>query len=158
MSDEERRRTRPGSMTRRYRHGLILVGVLCVLATLTVSMLLFQRSYTGDVDRQLTALCRTLANGYAVENYGQPGALAALADGAGVRCTLIGADGEVLYDSETPGALPNHGDRPEFRQALENGAASCTRQSATMGRETHYYALRLDTPAGVQVLRCLLYT
>ncbi len=153
MSDEERRRTRPGSMTRRYRHGLILVGVLCVLATLTVSMLLFQRSYTGDVDRQLTALCRTLANGYAVENYGQPGALAALADGAGVRCTLIGADGEVLYDSETPGALPNHGDRPEFRQALESGAASCTRQSATMGRETHYYALRLDTPAGVQVLR-----
>ena len=41
MSDEERRLVRPRSMTRRYRQGLILVGVLCVLATLTAATLLF---------------------------------------------------------------------------------------------------------------------
>ena len=64
MSDEELRQVRPGSMTRSYRHGLILVGVLCVLATLAASMLLFQRSYTEGVDRHLANLCRTLAAGY----------------------------------------------------------------------------------------------
>ncbi len=153
MSDEELRQVRPGSMTRSYRHGLILVGVLCVLATLAASMLLFQRSYTEGVDRHLANLCRTLAAGYNARQAGDPAALAALADGAGVRCTLIGEDGTVLYDNESPDALPNHGDRPEVQQALADGVASCTRQSATMGRETHYYALRLDTPAGVQVLR-----
>ena len=153
MSDEERRQTRPGSMTRRYRHGLILVGVLCVLATLAVSMLLFQRSYTAGVDRHLENLCRTLAAGYTARNDGDPATLAGLADSAGVRCTLVGADGTVLYDSGSDAPLPNHGDRPEVQQALAGGQASCTRQSETMGRETHYYALRLDTPAGVQVLR-----
>lgn len=153
MSDEELRQVRPGSMTRSYRHGLILVGVLCVLATLAASMLLFQRSYTEGVDRHLANLCRTLAAGYNARQAGDPAALAALAGGAGVRCTLIGEDGTVLYDNESPDALPNHGDRPEVQQALADGVASCTRQSATMGRETHYYALRLDTPAGVQVLR-----
>ena len=39
MSDEERRQVRPQSMTRRYRQGLILVGVLCVLATLAAALL-----------------------------------------------------------------------------------------------------------------------
>ena len=37
MSDEERRSVRPRSMTLRFRRGLILVGVLCVLATLTAA-------------------------------------------------------------------------------------------------------------------------
>lgn len=153
MNDEERRRARPGSMSRRYRHGLVLVGVLCVVATLTAALLLFQRSYTAGVDRHLADLCRTLAAGYGVENTGDPASLAALAEGAGVRCTLIDGDGDVLYDNENAEPLPNHADRPEVRQALADGQGSCTRQSATMGRETHYYALRLDTPAGVQVLR-----
>ena len=70
-----------------------------------------------------------------------------------MRCTLIDGDGTVLYDSESTAPLPNHADRPEVRQALESGAGSSTRQSQTMGRETHYYALRLDTPAGTQILR-----
>ena len=63
MSDEERRARRPQSMSRRYRQGLILVGVLCVLATLTAATLLFQRSYTERVDDTLHRLCATLAAG-----------------------------------------------------------------------------------------------
>ena len=152
MSDEERRQTRPRSMTRRYRRGLILVGVLCVVATLIAATLLFQRSYTERVDRYLRALCTTLADGYTLQDSGVPEDLAALAADTGVRCTLIAEDGTVLYDSENA-VLPNHADRPEFRQALAEGAGTSTRESQTMSRETHYYALRLDTPAGVQVLR-----
>lgn len=153
MSDEERRQTRPQSMTRRYRRGLILVGVLCVLATLTAATLLFQRSYTERVDSYLRALCTTLADGYTLRDTGNPEDLAALAADSGVRCTLIAQDGTVLYDSETNAPLPSHADRPEIQQALAQGSGSCTRESKTMDRETHYYALRVDTPAGVQVLR-----
>lgn len=153
MSDEERRQTRPQSMTRRYCRGLILVGVLCVLATLTAATLLFQRSYTERVDRYLQALCTTLADGYALYDSGDPADLAVLAADSGVRCTLIAEDGTVLYDSEHSGSLPNHADRPEVQAALTQGSGSCTRQSQTMDRETHYYAQRVDTPAGVQVVR-----
>ena len=153
MSDEERRRTRPQSMTRRYRRGLILVGVLCVLATLTAATLLFQRSYIEQVDRYLQALCTTLADGYTLYDSGDPADLAALATDSGVRCTLIAEDGTVLYDSQHSGSLPNHADRPEVQAALAQGSGSCTRQSQTMDRETHYFAMRVDTPAGVQVVR-----
>lgn len=153
MSDEERRQTRPRSMTRRYRRGLIMVGVLCVVATLIAATLLFQRSYTERVDHYLRALCTTMADGYLLRGTGDPQDLVQLAADTGVRCTLIAEDGTVLYDNESTAALPSHADRPEFRQALAEGSGTSTRESKTMDRETHYYALRLDTPAGVQVLR-----
>ena len=72
MSDEERRQTRPRSMTRRYRRGLIMVGVLCVVATLIAATLLFQRSYTERVDRYLRALSTTMADGYLLRGTGDP--------------------------------------------------------------------------------------
>ena len=153
MSDEERRQIRPQSMTRQYRRGLILVGVLCVLATLTAATLLFQRSYTERVDEYLHRLCACLAAGYEAKNTGDPQDLAALVPGDVLRCTLIDEGGNVLYDSRAQGTLPNHADRPEVQAALTRGAGSSTRESQTMGRETHYYALRVDTPAGTQVLR-----
>ena len=79
MSDEERRQTRPRSMTRRYRRGLILVGVLCVVATLIAATLLFQRSYTERVDHYLRALCTTMADGYLLRSTGDPQDLVQLA-------------------------------------------------------------------------------
>ena len=153
MSDEERRQVRPQSMTRRYRQGLILVGVLCVLATLAAATALFQRSYTEQVDEYLHRLCACLAAGYQAQDRGDPQDLAGLVPGTLLRCTLIAEDGTVLYDNQAQGTLPNHADRPEVQAALTTGHGTSTRQSQTMSRETHYYALRVETPAGTQVLR-----
>ena len=153
MSDEERRQVRPQSMTRRYRQGLILVGVLCVLATLAAATALFQRSYTERVDEYLHRLCACLAAGYQAQDSGDPQDLAGLVPGTLLRCTLIAEDGTVLYDNQAQGTLPNHADRPEVQAALTTGHGTSTRQSQTMSRETHYYALRVETPAGTQVLR-----
>lgn len=153
MSDEERRQVRPQSMTRRYRQGLILVGVLCVLATLAAATALFQRSYTEQVDEYLHRLCACLAAGYQAQDSGDPQDLAGLVPGTLLRCTLIAEDGTVLYDNQAQGTLPNHADRPEVQAALTTGHGTSTRQSQTMSRETHYYALRVETPAGTQVLR-----
>lgn len=153
MSDEERRQVRPRSMTRRYRQGLILVGVLCVLATLTAATLLFQRSYSERVDDYLHRLCACLAAGYQAQDTGDPEDLSGLVPGTLLRCTLIAEDGTVLYDNQAQSTLPSHADRPEVQAALTTGHGSSTRESETMGRETHYYALRVETPAGTQVLR-----
>ena len=58
----------------------------------------------------------------------------------------------MLYDNFSQ-QLPNHADRPEVQAALQNGTGTATRTSATLGVESRYFALRLDTPNGVQVLR-----
>jgi two-component system phosphate regulon sensor histidine kinase PhoR len=60
------------------------------------------------------------------------------------RVTIIGADGAVLLDNKADAAtLENHGDREEFRQALQTGRGEATRYSRTLGAETYYYAIRL---------------
>ncbi|MDR2468194.1 MAG: hypothetical protein LBD22_04445 [Spirochaetaceae bacterium] len=61
------------------------------------------------------------------------------------RITLIGHDGKVLYDSAVPAySMDNHALRPEVRAALTTGRGRASRLSATLGQETHYYALLLD--------------
>ena len=46
--------------------------------------------------------------------------------------------------------MDNHLTRPEIAQALESGQGHSVRESPTLGQETHYYALRLESG---QVLR-----
>ena len=67
------------------------------------------------------------------------------------RVTLIAQDGTVLFDSEGDAAqMVNHADRAEVIAALANGSGWATRDSATVGETSEYYARRL--PSG-QVLR-----
>jgi len=61
------------------------------------------------------------------------------------RITIIAPDGTVLLDNKAVAAsLENHGDRYEFRQALQTGHGEATRYSSTLGADTYYYAIRLD--------------
>lgn len=57
------------------------------------------------------------------------------------RITWIDRDGSVLYDSEHPD-LPNQGDYPEVRAALESGVGKGSRNSDLGGEGTLYYAER----------------
>lgn len=62
-----------------------------------------------------------------------------------VRVTMIDNDGNVLYDSTSPAALSeNHLDRPEVRQAIENGSGTAERYSNTLSKRTYYYAVKID--------------
>lgn len=61
---------------------------------------------------------------------------------AGIRFTVIAPNGLVLADSaEDPAQMENHGDRPEFRQALSGGVGLARRQSPTLRENLMYYAL-----------------
>ena len=67
MTDENTQK-QPLSMTRRYRRGLILTGVLCVLAMLTAATLLFQRSYVERVDSYIAQICDGYAAAYKAQD------------------------------------------------------------------------------------------
>ena len=62
-----------------------------------------------------------------------------------LRITLIGTDGEVLYESLlNKDEMDNHNERPEIIEAREKGEGEAVRYSATSGTHTFYYAGRLQ--------------
>ena len=61
------------------------------------------------------------------------------------RLTLVGSDGEVVFDSHADAVtMENHGDREEIREAFISGTGSSTRKSATLTEQTIYEAVRLE--------------
>lgn len=60
------------------------------------------------------------------------------------RVSWVAPDGTVLYDSIGAQNLPNHADRKEIREALENGTGSSVRYSSTLDEQTIYRAFRLS--------------
>lgn len=63
-----------------------------------------------------------------------------------MRLTVIDLEGVVLYDTEADSSvMDNHGDRPEIQEALKNGTGSTVRRSATLSRNTFYYADRVPS-------------
>lgn len=64
----------------------------------------------------------------------------------GLRVTLIGPDGGVLYDTDAAAAqMESHSNRPEVQQAQQTGEGSAVRRSSTLGQNTFYYAVRTES-------------
>ena len=58
----------------------------------------------------------------------------------------------VLYDNDTNASdLSNHADRPEIKNAFENGVGESVRRSDTMNKDTFYYAILLDNGTVLRV-------
>ena len=72
----------------------------------------------------------------------------------GIRITLIGQSGDVLFDSMESAISDNHLNRPEVVSALEDGSGYAVRTSEANGLDMHYYALRLD---GGMILRVSMF-
>jgi two-component system phosphate regulon sensor histidine kinase PhoR len=63
---------------------------------------------------------------------------------AGMRLTVILPDGRVVGDSDQhPAQMENHGDRPEFIEAMEGKTGRSVRFSATLGKNMMYVAVAL---------------
>ncbi len=68
------------------------------------------------------------------------------------RITLVAEDGSVLYDSvEKAENMDNHLDRPEISAAMKNGFGESVRLSATLHKQTFYYAVLLNNGMVVRV-------
>ena len=141
MPDDIAKTKQPQSMARRIRQGLLFVGLLSVVLTALGASALFYRAFSLRAETALADIARAAAARYD----GSADSLRDVLLPGGMRLTLIGGDGAVLLDSAPDEARPreNHADRPEVLAALQNGVGTATRRSATVGVETHYYALRL---------------
>ena len=71
-----------------------------------------------------------------------------------LRITIVDADGTVLYDSrEDAGTMENHRSRKEISLALSKGTGEELRKSATMGKQTYYYAVRMEDGTVLRVAK-----
>lgn len=121
----------------------LVAMVLTTLAVTRVCYDLFQQ----QVRRDLRVTAEMLS---ASGEFADPEHLPDLPAGD-LRVTWVDGSGAVLYDNEADaGSLPNHGNRPEVRMALETGVGETVRRSDTLNLNTFYYAKRL--PGGT-VLR-----
>ena len=98
--------------------------------------------YYGDL--QATQLEQELGMAcVGVQQQGE-GYLQAL-DDSGCRLTWIAADGTVLYDTTTEAStMENHAAREEISQAFSTGFGESARYSATLTRQTRYFARLME--------------
>ena len=117
-----------------------MITVAILATTLLLSWVNYEM-FKGRVMDDLEAYGRM----FAVEMNGEAETQSALHSlEEDIRVTLVHADGTVYYDNfADPKAMDNHADRPEIRQALENGSGSDIRNSSTVDQSAFYYAVRL---------------
>ena len=120
----------------------IMISVAVLATFISVSLVMYARltSVTrGEVRREAYYL-RILTEKNGVEVLEQE-----TAGLSNTRITLVDETGNVLYDSvKDPQSLGDHEDRPEIREALENGSGEATRYSMTLSEQTYYHDLRLE--------------
>ena len=63
-----------------------------------------------------------------------------------MRLTIVASNGRVEYDNDQAAdSLPNHADREEIKEAQATGIGESRRYSDTLGQETFYYAVKLES-------------
>ncbi len=128
-------------MTKRIFFSLLLVAAVTLLASLVIVTAIM---YTYSANIQQTQL-KTELN-LAAQGVAQQGQdyLAAL-DGESYRLTWVGAEGQVLYDTQSdPSAMENHNTRQEIAQARQTGWGESSRYSTTLMEKTIYCAKALE--------------
>jgi len=123
-----------------FKYFACMITVAILATTLLLSWVNYEM-FKGRVMDDLEAYGRM----FAVEMNGEAEMQSALHSlEEDIRVTLVHADGTVYYDNfADPNAMDNHADRPEIRQALENGSGSDIRNSSTVDQSAFYYAVRL---------------
>ena len=123
-----------------FKYFACMITVAILATTLLLSWVNYEM-FKGRVMDDLEAYGRM----FAVEINGEAETQSALHSlEEDIRVTLVHADGTVYYDNfADPNAMDNHADRPEIRQALENGSGSDIRNSSTVDQSAFYYAVRL---------------
>ncbi|MCM1333923.1 MAG: ATP-binding protein [Bacteroides sp.] len=127
-------------MTGRIFRSIFFTALAVFLASVVHFMWVLYDHFSGVQQEQLRMQTALAAHGAANEGAGFFNEL----ETDGFRVTWIGADGTVLFDSETNSAdMENHLEREEIKQALESGYGESSRYSATLTERLFYCAERL---------------
>lgn len=120
---------------------LLCMTISAVLVTSLLVSVLFYSVFCRQVTADLKNYAGVLAHGGMVDEESVRAYALEIDD---LRITLIDAEGQVLVDSSaSPEHMENHNNRPEIREAREQGEGISVRKSDTMDQNTFYYAMLL---------------
>ena len=128
----------------------LIIGVIGLLLLAAISVDYFatevtKNTYIQNLTRQLADKGAMLAISLPMKGDIDPERARILAQAAGVRLTVIRADGQVLADSEAnPAGMENHRMRPELIEAFNGRVGSVERVSATIGVPFLYVATPVE--------------
>lgn len=129
----------------------MMIAVVSIFATMfLVSIVcynLFKKQVTEDLKTYAYLLKDTKALEELIENNYESGQNQ-------LRVTLVGDDGSVLYESYADAEkMNNHSTRPEIKEALLSGEGQAVRKSATLDKNTFYFAIKMDDGTVVRVAK-----
>lgn len=130
---------------------LVLIAALAVFLTMILLTLVYYDLFQKQVweDLHSYGMLLTMQNG--VQDIQE---VKSNIQKENLRITLIGADGKVEYDSEAEASdMENHSERPELREAWENGEGYAVRNSKTLAKATFYYAIRQEDNSILRIAR-----
>lgn len=138
-------------MKKKINKQLMLISSMAVVITVLLMATVFYHILQAQVIEDLKVYAYMLAQSgipQGIKNDQNP------LNKDGMRITVIGADGSVLYESDADvSSMDNHLERPEVQEAIKNGEGQTVRRSSTMGMNTFYYTVLLNDGSVLRVAR-----
>lgn len=129
-------------MKRRLYIGLGILSVVVMLMTMAVTVGMSFNTFEEQVVEDLRTDVDVLRTAKYILEYDENTEVPPIED---LRVTLINPEGIVVYDSNADtDSMDNHKDRPEVYDAKQTGVGKAVRTSNTLGKNTYYYAEKLD--------------
>lgn len=128
-------------MNRKIFRSSLLTACLVLVAAIALIMGLLFRFFEKQIQTELANEAVFLAQAVEKEGIRYFDGF----DSRNNRITLVGGNGEVLFDSSVDAsALDNHADREEIKEAMKNGEGMSIRYSATLMEKSVNYAMQLS--------------
>lgn len=134
------------NMKKRIYLNMIILACLSVIVTSAFLVMTFYTGFAGQVKSELESKAEFLKATLNLEDSQADYMERLNLTSSNVRITLVQVDGIVLYDNMVADEnnIDNHAERDEIKEAAGSGFGEEKRLSETVGKETYYYALRLD--------------
>lgn len=134
-------------MRKRINRRLYFIGGISILLTAIVTILTFYNIFKEQIFDDLELYTEV----FQTQDYENNLDEWSIDD---LRVTIIEKSGEVIYDSEADvSTMQNHKDRPEFQEALKDGTGKAVRRSDTIGKDTFYYAVKMQDGTVLRIAR-----
>ena len=132
-----------------FRNTTMLVILAMLLTFFSVTIYMYQR-ISDCMQQEVKQEAGYLQT--ALDTLGTESLETGLVENIESRVTLVDSVGNVLYDSQADAAtMDNHLSRPEIQDALSSGRGESIRYSDTFGKNSFYYAIRLENGEVIRV-------
>ncbi len=130
------------NMKRKLYTHMSIIAVLSMCLTVVLTSVIFYNKFQKQVISDLKSHANILLSTQSFLEYVEKDYDPKIDN---LRITVVDMDGQVEYDSNADiGKMDNHSDRPEIREAQENGSGYAVRESNTLSKRTFYYAEKLS--------------